>query len=509
MKNDASVRLGTDGISLDDVFAVMDGAPAVLDDGAIEEIRRARQRVDDIVAQEAPVYGVNTGFGRLADVHVPVERLAELQENLVVSHAAGVGLPMPVAVVRAMMFLRVATFARGLSGPRLETVHALLALLEKEILPVIPWQGSVGASGDLAPLAHLACALIGRGQVRVGGGPLVPARDALSEAGLDVVRLEAKEGLALTNGTQAMTAAGCEGLRRGEHIAKVADVVCAMTVDALLGTDAAFDARIHAARNHPGQMETADVIRGLLAESPLRDSHRDCGKVQDAYSLRCAPQVHGAVKDTLAHVRTVLAREINAVTDNPLIFDDAVLSGGNFHGAPVAAVLDFLAISMTDLASISERRIERMVNPDLSEGLSPFLVRDSGVNSGFMLSHVTAAALVAESRVLSHPASVDSISTSAGQEDHVSMGLHAARKALEVVTNVERVVAIELMAACQALDLRGPLTTSSPLEAVHRHVRSQVPHWDRDREAAPDIETITEIVRGQDILQLAGLEGTP
>lgn len=496
-----AVSISPAGVTLEDVWRVVAGAPVEITEPVWDRIRSARRVIEDIVESGRTVYGINTGFGRLADVLIPPERLRELQEHLVISHAAGVGPPLPDEIVRAMMFLRVSTFARGCSGPREETVELLVEMLNRAVTPVVPSKGSVGASGDLAPLAHLALAVIGRGRCRLADGSELPSADALERVGLKPLVLEAKEGLALTNGTQAMTALGAEALRRAEHLCRVIDVVCAISIDALLGTDVAFDPRIHEARGHPGQIAVARVLKDLLTSSPLRDSHRDCLRVQDAYAMRCAPQVHGAVRDSLAHVRSVLEREINAVTDNPLVLDDEVLSGGNFHGAPVAVVLDLLGIAMTDLASISERRIERMVNPDLS-GLPAFLAPDPGVNSGFMLPHVTAASLVAESRVLAHPASVDSISTSAGQEDHVSMGTHAGRKALEIVGNAECVVGIELLAAVQALDLRAPVKTAPVLESVRALVRDSVPVWLQDREAAPDMEAVIDLVRGPKIVEM-------
>ncbi len=442
---------------------------------------------------------MTTGFGKFADVVIPHGKLAELQRNLVRSHAAGVGEPIPEEAVRALMLLRANCLAKGYSGVRRATLEALVALLNADVHPVIPSQGSVGASGDLAPLAHLALALVGEGEV-VYRGKRHGAAEALREAGLAPAVLEAKEGLALINGTQLTTAVGALALARLLALLPSADLVAAMTVDALKGTDAAFDARIQAARPHPGQTASAANLRLLLAGSTIRESHRDCHAVQDAYALRCVPQVHGAVRDAVCHARRVVEIEMNAATDNPMVFPGGstgqgeVISGGNFHAAPVALVFDLLTAAATDLASISERRTERLVNPALSGDLPAFLVTEGGLNSGLMMIHVTAAALVSECKTNSFPASVDSIPTSAGKEDHVSMGPIAARKLARNVEMLETVLAIEYLAAAQAIDLRRPLRTSAVLEEAHRRLRAKVPFWDADRTAAPAIEGARDVL---------------
>jgi len=471
-----------------------DGRPVALSEGARGAVRASRRVVDAAVERKDVVYGVTTGFGNFADVHIETSRLRELQVNLVRSHAAGVGAPLGAAETRALMLLRANVLAKGFSGVRLETLEALVALLNHGVHPVVPSQGSVGASGDLAPLAHLALALIGEGECVVEGRRTSSA-DALRSKGLAPVVLEPKEGLALVNGTQLITALLGLALARALRLARAADAIGALTLDALEGTDVAFDPRIHAARPHPGQAACARNLRRLLAGSAVRESHRECGRVQDAYSLRCMPQVHGAVRDALEHVARVTLVEMNAATDNPMVFAESgeILSGGNFHGQPVAIAADFLAIAAAELGSISERRTERLVNPALS-GLPAFLAREGGLHSGLMMAHVTAAALASESKALSHPASVDSIPTSAGKEDHVSMGPTAAWKAARVVENASRVLAIELLAACEALDFRRPLRSSAPLEAVHALVRTRVPAHGHDRPLSPEIEALAELV---------------
>ena len=415
------------------------------------------------------------------------------------SHAVGVGELLPSSTVRALMLLRANCLACGFSGVRRETVDLLLAMLAAGIHPHVPSQGSVGASGDLAPLAHLARAVMGEGDVE-HRGRTVPAAEALAASGLAPAVFEAKEGLALINGTQLTTAVGGLALSRLLSLLKAADLVAALTIDALKGTDAAFDPRIHAARPHPGQAASAANLRALLADSPLRESHRHCGVVQDAYALRCAPQVHGTVRDAAAHALRVVTTEMNSATDNPMVFatgpdgEGELVSGGNFHAAPVALVFDLLTAAATDLASVSERRTERLVNPSLSGDLPAFLVKEGGLHSGFMMIHVTAAALVSECKANSFPASVDSIPTSAGKEDHVSMGPIAARKLARNVANLENVLAIELLAAAQALDLRRPLRSSPPLEALHARLRAKVAPWDSDRYGAGDIAAAREVL---------------
>ncbi len=486
-------------LTLKELVAVAErGRNAVLGPEARRRIDAARVLIDRAVSENLVVYGVTTGFGKFSDVVIPRDKLQLLQRNLVESHAAGVGEPLPTPTVRALMVLRANCLAKGFSGVRRETVELLLKLLRRGIHPSVPAQGSVGASGDLAPLAHLARALMGEGEVEYHG-KRTTAAEALAAEKLAPATFEAKEGLALINGTQLMTAVGALALARLLHLTKAVDLVAGMTTDVLKGTDVAFDPRIHAARPHPGQAASAANLRMLLQGSPLRESHRHCGLVQDAYALRCAPQVHGTVRDAAAHALKVVTIEMNSATDNPMVFvtgdgEGELISGGNFHGAPVALVFDMLTAACADLASISERRTERLVNPSLSEELPAFLVREGGLNSGFMMLHVTAAALVSESKANSFPASVDSIPTSAGKEDHVSMGPIAARKLERNVTNLENVLAIELLAAAQALDLRRPLRSSERLEELHRRLRAVVPPWDADRYAAPDVARARELL---------------
>ena len=438
------------------------------------------------------VYGVNTGFGDLAGIRIADDRLVQLQRRLILSHASGLGEPLEDEVVRGMLLLRANTLARGHSGVRPRIVETLIALLDAGVLPVVPSRGSVGASGDLAPLAHLALPLVGCGAVRIDGKK-TSAAEGLRRAGLAPLELAPKEGLALINGTQAMTsllALSCLDARR---LVRIADLVAALSTDALRGTDTAFDPRLHALRAFPGQRASASNLWSLMRGSAIRESHRAGDvRVQDPYSVRCTPQVHGAVRDVLADVEAKVAVEMNAVTDNPLVFPEvdggaAILSGGNFHGQPMAFAADFLAIALAELASIGERRIEKLTNTAFS-GLPPFLAPDAGLNSGFMLAQVTAAALVAENRVACHPASIDSIPTSADKEDHVSMGMGAALKLRTVVANVRRVLAIELVAAAQGIDLLRPLRSSERLEAVHAMVRERIAFRDDDREMAVDLE---------------------
>jgi histidine ammonia-lyase len=476
------------------------GVTPRLSETASRRVKAARAVIDRAIAENRVVYGVTTGFGKFADVVIPRDKLEELQLNLVRSHAAGTGEALPIPVARALMLLRANCLAKGFSGVRLETLEFLLALISHDIVAVVPSQGSVGASGDLAPLAHLAMTLLGEGEVFFKGERM-PSRVALERSGLAPVRFQAKEGLALINGTQVTTAVGALALLRLIHLLKCADLICALSLDALKGTDAAFDPRIHEARPHPGQLASAANLRDLLAGSELRESHRACQAVQDAYALRCAPQVHGTVRDAAAHARRVVEIEMNAATDNPMVFasgedgDGVLVSGGNFHAAPVALVFDLLAAATTDLASISERRTERLVNPYLSGDLPAFLVDEPGLNSGFMMLHVTSAALVSECKANSFPASVDSIPTSAGKEDHVSMGPIAARKFARNLENLEGVLAIELLAAAQALEFRRPLQSSPILEEAHALLRGKVARWDKDRFAAPDIEAARVVIR--------------
>jgi len=479
------------------------GRELVLHDDARAAVRASRAVVDAAVARGDVVYGVTTGFGSFADVRIPDDRLRELQVNLVRSHAAGVGAPLEEAETRALMLLRANVLAKGFSGIRLETLERLVAMLNRRVHPVVPSQGSVGASGDLAPLAHLALALIGEGEC-LHEGRRIPAAQALASAGLAPAVLEPKEGLALVNGTQLVTAVAGLAFADAQRLARSADVIGALTLDALQGTDVAFDPRIHAARPHPGQSASARNLKRLMEASALRESHRSCGRVQDAYSLRCMPQVHGAVRDALSHVAQVLAVEMNAATDNPMVFAATaeILSGGNFHGQPVALAADLLAIVSAQLAGISERRTERLVNPSLS-GLPAFLAREGGLHSGLMLAQVTAAALASENKVLAHPASVDSIPTSAGKEDHVSMGPTAAWKAARSVQNTARVLGIELLAASEAIEFHRPTRSSAALEAVHALVRVHVAAHGNDRPLAPEIEALAALVRSGAVVSAA------
>jgi len=480
-------------LTLEAVERVALGARCTLAPSARRRVVASRRAVEHAARGGRLVYGVNTGFGHLANVRIPTNQLAELQVNLIRSHAAGTGAPFEVPVVRAILALRANCLARGHSGLKLETLQRMLAMLDAGIVPVVPEKGSVGASGDLAPLAHVALALIGEGDVFYRGKKM-PARTAWKRARLQPVTLAAKEGIALINGTQVMTAIGTFALLRAERLAVAADIVGAMSLEALKGSHRAFDKRVHDARPQRGQGISAGNLRKILADSPIERSHADCGLVQDAYALRCMPQVHGAARDTLRFVREILTIEINASTDNPMVFSESgeLVSAGNFHGQPVAVALDHLAVATCSLAGISERRIERLLNPALSD-LPPFLAKDAGLNSGLMMAHVTAAALVSENKVLAHPASVDTIPTSAGKEDHVSMGVHAARKALEVVENTATVLGIELLAAALALDFHGKRPGRGAF-AGHRFFRRRVLGMERDRVLAPDIEAARTLV---------------
>jgi histidine ammonia-lyase len=462
------------------------GAACSLSDTARQRVDAAQRVVEESVRRGQATYGVNTGFGDLSTVRIEKKNLAALQERLILSHSAGVGEPLPDAVVRGMLLLRANTLARGHSGVRARLIDALLGLLNAGVLPLVPSRGSVGASGDLAPLAHLALPLLGKGEVRVEG-EVLPAMDGLERAGLAPLELEPKEGVSLINGTQAMTSLLALSVLECRRLMRIADLVAAMATDALRGTDAAFDARLHRLRPHPGQRASAANIWKLMQGSGIRESHRQGDvRIQDPYSVRCAPQVHGAVRDLLADVEAKLAIEMNSVTDNPLIFpdDDDVVSGGNFHGEPMALAADVLALGVSELGAISERRIEKLTNTAFS-GLPPFLTADAGLNSGFMMAQVTAAALASENKTLCHPASVDSIPTSADKEDHVSMGMGAALKLRPVVANTYRIVAIELAAAAQGIDLLRPLRSSEPIEALHEAFRRRVPVLNEDREMAP------------------------
>lgn len=485
-------------LTLEDVEAVAHGSRAHLDTVVIERMEASRFVVERALREGRVVYGVSTGLGRLSETSIAADEIRALQVNLLRSHAVGVGDALPEPVVRAILVLRANTLAGGHCGVRPVLAERVLEILNAGVVPRIPSQGSVGASGDLAPLAHLGLVLIGEGEACYGGR-WMRGSDALAAGGVDPLELEAKEGLALVNGTHVMTALGTLALIDAERIVEAADLAGAMSLEATCGTRRAFRADVHAARPHPGQVETARRLRELLEEeSAISRSHEGCGRVQDSYSLRCIPQVHGACRDALAYVRRVLEIEINAATDNPLVFlghgDGEIVSGGNFHGAPVAAALDFMALALTDLGGMSERRVEALVDPAFS-GLPAFLVDRPGLQSGFMMHQVTAAALVSECKGLSHPASVDSIPTSANKEDHVSMGVWAARKATQIIENVRRVVAIELLAAAQGLDLRRPLRSSKAIEEAHRRIRSVARYLAEDRPGADDIEAVADLIR--------------
>ena len=472
---------------------------------ARQAVNLARAVVDEIVAGNKVAYAITTGVGKLSDVRILGDQIRELQVNLVRSHAFGVGTCLPIPETRAMMLLRANSLAKGHSGVRAVVIDTICEMLNRGVTPWIPSQGSVGASGDLAPLAHLALALIGEGECQDDKGNRVSASQALKQAQIKPLGLEAKESISLINGTQAMLGIGTLALLASEILVDTADVLGGLSCDALKGTDTAFDERIHTVRPHSGQMKTAANLRRMLEGSQIRESHRECGRVQDAYSLRCIPQVHGAVRDTVAHCRTVFETEANSAVDNPLVFitdpksaNGDVISGGNFHGEPLAFALDFLAIALSALAGISERRIERLVNPALSEGLPPFLAPGAGLNSGFMLPQVTAAALVSENKVLAHPASVDSITTSGNKEDYVSMGMTAALKLRRVVENTRNVLAIEAMAVAQALDFLAPLKTSKRGQVAHAAIRAVCPPIDTDRVMYADHARVGEtIARGK------------
>ncbi len=497
--------IGIHDLTLDDLAFFLEQKPEVeLDLQVKEKINQSQQIIKNIVQQGKVVYGVTTGFGKFADVRIKPEQTRELQRRLVLSHAAGTGEPMPEDIVRLMILLKIKNLSQGFSGVRFEVVQQLVRLLNHNIIPVVPAKGSVGASGDLAPLAHMALPLIGEGEVFFQIKRL-PSTEALRKAGLSPINLEAKEGLAILNGTQAMQAYGVFALLKARELVKMADVIAAMSLEGLLGTLTAFDERIQRIRRHPGQLKVAQNFRTILADSPIVKSHKHSDhRVQDAYSLRCIPQVHGAIRDALEHVIQVFEREINGVTDNPLVFPEngEVLSGGNFHGEPLALSADYLSLLMAELANISERRIEHMMDPTMSE-MAGFLTKDGGLNSGFMIAQVTAAALVSENKVLAHPASVDSIPTSANKEDHVSMGNHAIRKALEIIKNTETVLAIELMCACQGLELRRPLQPAALSKTILNAFRQQIPFWDQDRLMYTDLEKARQFVETRQPLKMA------
>ncbi len=484
--------------------------PVLLFADAREVVDRARAIVDEIVAGNKLAYAITTGVGKLSDVRIAGDQIRELQVNLVRSHAVGMGEPLSIAETRAMMLLRANSLAKGYSGVRAVVIDTLCEMLNRGVTPFVPSQGSVGASGDLAPLAHLALALIGEGECFNETGGRITSGEALKRAQIRPLVLGAKESISLINGTQGMLAVGTLALLAAETLVDSADVLGGLCCDALKGTDTAFDERIHNARPHSGQIKTAANLRKMLEGSQIRESHRDCGRVQDAYSLRCIPQVHGAVRDTLAHCRQVFEIEANSAVDNPLVFitnaknsEGDVVSGGNFHGEPLAFALDFLGIALSSLAGISERRIERLVNPALSEGLPPFLAQGAGLNSGFMMAQVTAAALVSENKVLAHPASVDSITTSGNKEDYVSMGMTAANKLKRIVENTRNVLAIEAMAVAQAIDFLAPLKTSKRGQAAHAAIRSVCSTVDKDRVMYKDFARLSELIASGKLAEVA------
>jgi histidine ammonia-lyase len=467
--------------------------PVDLHRPAWERIAVSRRVIEDALQAGRAVYGVNTGFGKLAQTRIPAEDLKTLQRNLVLSHSAGVGEMLPPSVVRLVIALKIASLSRGCSGVRAQVVERLLELLNKNVLPEIPQQGSVGASGDLAPLAHLSATLIGEGHARIGG-ECMSARAALTKAGIQPLELEAKEGLALINGTQVSTALALVNLFAAEANLEAAFVAGAMSTDAVKGSDTPFDPRIHEVRGQKGQIEAADTLRKLMAGSSIRMSHLDCSRVQDPYSIRCQPQVLGACLDLLRYAANVFAVEANAATDNPLVFEDgAVLSGGNFHAEPVALAADTLALAVAETGAISERRIALLIDSSLS-GLPPFLAGESGVNSGFMIAHVTAASLASENKSLAHPASVDSLPTSANQEDFVSMATFAARRLSSMNANTAGILAIELLAAAEGLEFHRPLQSSTGLETAHKALRARVPRFARDRMFAPAIAAAKDLI---------------
>ncbi|XP_006118347.1 histidine ammonia-lyase isoform X2 [Pelodiscus sinensis] len=475
---------------------------------AEDKVRQSREVIEKIVKEQTVVYGITTGFGKFARTVIPTSKLKELQVNLVRSHSAGVGKPLSPERSRMLLALRINVLAKGYSGISLETLQQVIEAFNASCLPYIPEKGTVGASGDLAPLSHLALGLIGEGKMWSPKSGWADAKYVLQAHGLKPITLKPKEGLALINGTQMISSLGCEAVERASAIARQADIVAALTLEVLKGTTRAFDTDIHEVRAHRGQIEVAFRFRSLLDSdhhpSEIAESHRFCDRVQDAYTLRCCPQVHGVVNDTIAFVKDIITTEINSATDNPMVFAERgeTISGGNFHGEYPAKVLDYLAIGVHELAAISERRIERLCNPSLSE-LPAFLVTEGGLNSGFMIAHCTAAALVSENKALCHPSSVDSLSTSAATEDHVSMGGWASRKALKVIEHVEQVLAIELLAACQGIEFLRPLRTTTPLEKVYDLVRSVVRPWLKDRFMAPDIEAAHRLLVEQKVWEVA------
>jgi histidine ammonia-lyase len=495
------MELNGQRLTLADIAAVaLSGQAVEISTLARPRILASRKLVEEIIARDATVYGVSTGFGKLSDVRIPRDALGELQLNLVRSHACGIGQPLSEPEVRAMMLLRANVLALGFSGVRLEIIQMLCGMLNRRVHPVVPEKGSVGASGDLAPLAHLALSLIGEGEAFLQGERMA-SREALRRVELEPLRLEAKEGLALLNGTQTMHAVGGLALLRAKRLSRIADVSGAMSLEALKGTPAAFDPRLQNARPHPGQKAAAKHLLSLLEGSEIRQSHLEGDpRIQDAYSLRCMPQVHGAVRGALSHCEEVLLIESAAATDNPLVFSESgdVVSGGNFHGAPLALAFDYAAIALTDLMSISERRIERLINPDMNEGLPAFLARRPGMESGFMIAHVAAAALLNEAKVLAHPSSIDNVPTSGGKEDHVAMGMTGALKLRTIADLAENLLAIELLAGAEALEHRHPSKAGIGVERTFAGVRKIAQPLRQDRSLSGDIARVAEAVRGGD-----------
>ena len=495
------VAIDGESLTIDDVVQVARfGEKVEVAASAMDQIKNSRDVIENAIKEGRTVYGVNTGFGDLASVSISPEDLAKLQVNLIRSHSAGVGQPFSIEVVRGMMLLRANALAKGYSGIRFETLATLVGMLNVGVIPVVPQKGSVGSSGDLAPLAHMVLVLIGEGEAFYKGERMDGLK-AMKKAGLTPVLLQAKEGVALINGTQPMTSVGALAVYDALNTVKDAMIAACLSLEALRGTRAALDKRIHDIRAHEGQTDVATAMRALLLDSEINQSHAECGKVQDAYSLRCAPQVIGASLDAIRYVQSVVETEINSATDNPLVFtdDETVVSGGNFHGQPIALAMDFLSIALSELANISERRINRLVNPHLS-GLPAFLTTEGGLESGMMIAQYTAAALVSENKILAHPASVDSIPTSADQEDHVSMGTIAARKASFILENVKNVIAIEYMCAAQGVDLLAPLKASIPLETAKSAIRKVVPALEDDRALSPDIEKIHNLMNTGEIV---------
>jgi len=490
-----SVMLTGSDLTLNDLSKIVyDREKIEIHPDSIKKIVKCRDYVEKIVEENRVVYGLTTGFGKFANIRIPKENIEELQRNLILSHATGVGKNLSIEETRAVMLLRINVLVKGHSGIRLSTIQTLIDMLNKGVHPCIPEKGSVGASGDLAPLSHLALVLLGEGKAEYKGN-IISGKEALKLTGIKPVVLKAKEGLALNNGTQVMTGVGALNLLRAERLCRIADIVASMSIDALMGTRSAFDVHIHDLRPHKGQKISAKNLYLLLQDSDLNRSHKYCSNVQDAYSLRCTPQVNGAVRDALQYIRNTIEIEMNSATDNPLIFpdEDKVISGGNFHGEPVAFAMDTMAFTVSELANISDRRTEQLLNPALNNDLHPFLAPRPGLDSGFMIAQVTSAALVSENKILSHPASVDSIPTSANQEDHVSMGTIGAMKARTILDNASVVFTIELMTACQALDCRN-IKSSPAIEAVKREIRKTVKHLEQDRIMAEDINNLTKII---------------